>query len=49
MCHKLDSEGVTVANLNPNNIFIDEEFPEDVLVTDIGCAYMPDMEPESQF
>jgi len=41
MCASLHSKGVTVANLHPGNIFIDEDNPEDVLVTDVGFAYMP--------
>ena len=41
MCSKLHADGVTVAYLHPNNIFIDEDNTEDVLVTDVGFAYMP--------
>lgn len=48
MCTKLHKEGVTVCNLSPTNVFIDENYPEDVLVTDVGFAYMPCMTPETQ-
>ena len=48
MCVKLHSDGITVCNLHPNNIFIDEDYPEDVLVTDVGFAYIPEMLPETQ-
>lgn len=47
MCHALHSKNHTVANLHPNNIFIDEDYPEDVLVTDVGFAYMTGMDPET--
>jgi len=45
LCAHLHSIGVTAANLHPNNIFIDEDNPSDVLVTDIGFLYMPQMDP----
>jgi len=48
MCLKLHVKGITVCNLHPNNIFIDEDYPEDVLVTDVGFAYVPEMLPETQ-
>ena len=48
MCVKLHGDGITVCNLHPNNIFIDEDYPEDVLVTDVGFAYVPEMLPETQ-
>ena len=44
----LHRSGIAVANLHPNNVFIDEEYPEDVLVTDVGFAYMPGMISETQ-
>lgn len=34
-----------MANLHPNNVFIDEDCPDDVLVTDVGFLYMPSMDP----
>ena len=43
MCIKLHGDGIAVANLHPNNIFVDEENLDDVLVTDVGFAYMPGM------
>ena len=48
MCVKLHKDGIAVANLHPNNIFVDEENLEDVLVTDVGFAYMPGMVSETQ-
>ena len=48
MCIKLHSNGIAIANLHPNNIFVDEENLEDVLVTDVGFAYMPGMVSETQ-
>ena len=48
MCLKLHRDGIAVANLHPNNIFVDEENLEDVLVTDVGFAYMPGMISETQ-
>ena len=47
MCIKLHGRGIAVANLHPNNIFVDEENFEDVLVTDVGFAYMPGMVSET--
>ena len=47
MCHALHSKNHTIANLHPNNIFIDEDYPEDVLVTDVGFSYMTGMDPET--
>lgn len=44
MCAKLHKDGVTIANLHADNVFIDEDYPEDVLVTDVGFAYVPGME-----
>lgn len=37
-----------MCNLNPCNIFIDENYPEDVLVTDVGFAYVPGMSAETK-
>lgn len=48
VCVKLHREGVTIANIHPNNVFVDEDFPEDVLLTDVGFSYMPGMLPELQ-
>ncbi len=48
LCHALHDKNHTIANLHPCNIFIDEDHPEDVLVTDIGFAYMTGMEPETK-
>ena len=48
MCLKLHKDGIAVANLHPNNIFVDEENLDDVVVTDIGFAYMPGMVSETQ-
>ena len=48
MCLKLHANGIAIANLHPNNIFVDEENLEDVLVTDVGFAYMPGMISETQ-
>ena len=45
LCDHLHGKGITAANLHPNNIFIDVNYIEDVLVTDIGFAYMPQMDP----
>ena len=47
MCVKLHRDGIAVANLHPNNIFVDEENLDDVLVTDVGFAYMPGMVSET--
>ena len=48
MCVRLHKNSITVAYLHPNNIFIDEDNPEAILVTDIGFAYMPGVHAETQ-
>ena len=48
MLCKLHRDGVTVCNLHPGNVFIDEDNEDDVLVTDVGFAYVPGMLPETQ-
>lgn len=45
LCAHLHQQGITIANLHPNNVFIDEDYPEDVLVTDAGFIFMPSMDP----
>ena len=45
----LHRKGITAANIHPGNVFIDEDDTEDVLVTDIGFAYMPNMDPVTKF
>lgn len=45
LCAHLHGKGVTAANLHPNNVFIDEDSPEDILVTDVGFTQLPSMEP----
>ena len=50
MCVQLHEEGVTLCNLHPGNIFVDEERFDgsNVLVTDAGFAYMPGTLAETQ-
>jgi serine/threonine protein kinase len=48
LCHEIHGRNQTIGNLHPSNIFIDEDNPDDVLVTDVGFAYMTGMEPETK-
>ena len=48
MCVRLHRQGINIINLNPNNVFVDEDNTEDVLVTDVGFAYMPGVVSDSQ-
>ena len=43
MVNSVHKSGLTVCNLHPWNVFIDENYPEDVLVTDVGFALVPQM------
>ena len=47
MCVSLHKDGITIGNLHANNVFIDENYPDDVLVTDVGFAYIPEMGAET--
>ena len=47
MCVCLHKDGITIGNLHANNVFIDENYPDDVLVTDVGFAYIPEMGAET--
>ena len=49
LCLYLHRKGITAANIHPGNVFIDEDDSDDVLVTDIGFAYMPNMDPVTKF
>ena len=40
-------QNITITNLNTGNVFYDEDNPEDILVTDVGFAYMPGVERNS--
>ena len=37
----LESQGITMKNLHPNNVFIKSDNPNDVLITDVGFADIP--------
>ena len=41
----LENEGYTMKNLHPNNVFVNPEDPSDVLITDVGFADIPGIQP----
>ena len=47
ICVNLHRKNITIGNLHANNVFIDENYPDDVLVTDVGFAYVPNMGPST--
>ena len=41
----LEESGYTMKNLHPNNVFLRNDDPGDVLITDVGFADLPGIAP----